>query len=142
MVARRMMQWDALPGCLHAPLLLALLSADPGLQDFARAWLTGADIEAAGRERLHLMRSAIPPRKAVQGLSWLMALGGPTICALDQIDAIVSVAHAAAGTGTPSEDRAQNRALAVIDELAGGLMDLREMTRQTMMVVASLEGTW
>ncbi|CAH2601344.1 DUF87 domain-containing protein [Rhodovastum atsumiense] len=124
------------------PVLLALLSADPELQDFARAWLIGTDIEATGRERLRVMRSAIPPRKAVEGLSWLMALGGPTLCALDQIDAIVSVAHASAGTGAPSEDKVQNRALAVIDELAGGLMDLREVTRRTIPVVASLEATW
>ena len=124
------------------PVLLALLSADPELQDCARAWLTGTDIETGGRHRLALMRSAIPPRRAVEGLSWLMSLGGPTMCALDQIDAIVSVAHAAAGAGTPSEDKAQNRALAVIDELAGGLMDLREVTRRTIPVVASLEGTW
>jgi len=119
-----------------------LVSGDAEVQDFALAWLTGNDVEQTGKTMLGLMRSGLPARKAVEGLSWLMALAGPTLCALDQIDAIVSVAHADAGIGASGEDVHQNRALAVIDELAGGLMELREVTRRTVTVVSTLEQTW
>ncbi len=121
---------------------LALVAGNPVRQDFGRAWLTGSDVEATGKEILQVLRAAIPPRKAIEGLSWLMSLAGPTVCALDQIDPIVSVAHATAGVGGPGNDPAQNRALAVIDELAGGLMDLRDVTRRTVTVVSTLEATW
>jgi hypothetical protein len=121
---------------------LGLHSDDPDLQDFARAWLTGTDVEATGKQALQLMRPVISPRKAVEGLSWLMALGGTTICALDQIDAIVAQAHATASTDGGAEDTVQNRARAVMDELAGGLMDLRSVTRRSITVVTTLEATW
>jgi hypothetical protein len=115
---------------------LGLQSDNPDLQDFARAWLTGTDIEAAGKQALHLLRPMIAPRKSVEGLSWLMALGGTTLCALDQIDAIVAQAHATA------DDAVQSRARAVMDELAGGLMDLRTVTRRSITVLTTLEATW
>jgi len=121
---------------------ISLLSGDADQQDLARAWLTGTDIEQTGKAALRVLRSSTPARKAVEGLSWLMALGGPTLCAIDQIDAIVSVAHATAGSGAPSEDPVRNRAIAVIDELAGGLMELREVTQRSVTIVAALEATW
>ena len=78
---------------MHYDLTITLMDlATHELQDFARAWLTGVDIEPPGKAALGVLRSALPPRKALEGLSWLMGLGGPTLCALDQVDAIVSVA--------------------------------------------------
>ncbi len=122
--------------------LLGLLSGDPDLQDNGRAWLTGTDIDTGGKQALGVLQSAIPPRKAVEGLAWLLSLAGPTVCALDQIDAIISVAHAQSGGAGPVDDPVGNRARAILDELAGGMMDLRTVTRRCMTVVPTLEETW
>jgi hypothetical protein len=144
-VAAALRRADAQGTLAHRDVLRAFLglqSENPDLQDFARAWLTGTDIEAAGKQALQLLRPEIAPRKAVEGLSWLMALGGTTLCALDQIDAIVSQAHATVGSDGRTDDAMQSRARAVMDELAGGLMDLRTVTRRSITVLTTLEATW
>ena len=41
-----------------------------------------------------------------KGCRALMAQGGPTLCAIDQIDALVSVAHAQAGSAAEEDNRA------------------------------------
>ena len=109
---------------------------DPTTSNSAYSWLQGVDVEGTS------FGPAAKPRDVIRGLSWLMSLTGPTLLVVDQIDAIVSV-HNHALCATESIDEAEERkALTIIDELAGGLMDLRDITSRTVTVLSALEATW
>ncbi|OLF08248.1 helicase HerA domain-containing protein [Actinophytocola xanthii] len=70
---------------------------------------------------------ARPPRLVVRDVSWLSALTGPAVIAVDQLDAVAA--------GVDGGRRALNR-------VALGLMALRENTRRTLSVVACITPTW
>jgi hypothetical protein len=83
------------------------------------------------------------PSRIVRGLSWLLSLTGPSVLALDQLDAIVAeheLSRSELDADTPSDE--QRRSLAIIQGIAGGLLGLRDLTRRTLCVVSSLEATW
>jgi hypothetical protein len=134
---------SAAEGLKHGDVLRALVwlqRGDPEQRQLARAWLLGVDLPES-RQTLHLIAPSSSPRATVEGVSWAMSLAGPTLWAVDQIDAIVSITHAQAGQGS-TEDAAERRARAIIDSLALGLMWLWDGTRRSMTVVSTLEETW
>lgn len=111
-------------------------SRDPLVSDAAYSWLQGVDVEGTA------FGPAASPRDVVRGLSWLISLTGPTLLVVDQIDAIVSV-HNHALAATDDGDEAERRqALKIIDELARGLMELRDITLRTVTLLSTLEATW
>ena len=71
-----------------------------------------------------------------------MSLAGPTLIAVDQIDAIVSASNLLAGLDESPNDDAERKARAIIDLLAGGLMDLHDLKRRALTVVSCLQVTW
>ena len=114
-----------------------LMAREPDISDEAYSWLQG--VQADGNH-FGQVKSA---RDVVRGLSWLMSLAGPTVLAVDQIDAIVSVHnHALDAEGEAGANDERRRAMQIIDGLAGGLMDLYDTTRRTLTVLSSLEATW
>ncbi len=82
------------------------------------------------------------PIKVVQGLSWIMSLVGPTLIAIDQIDAIVSASNSLARATSGGAKQEQEEAQSIVDSLAQGLMDLHEEKRRAVTVVSCLEATW
>jgi hypothetical protein len=118
----------------------ALQSSEPQAQDYARSWLQGNNIGREGQQVLGVLAPSVAARRAVEGMSWLMSFGGPTLLAIDQIDALISVAHAR-GLG-PDSDPARQRMRTVLNEVAGGLMALRDTLHRTMSVLSTLEATW
>ncbi|MDY7105859.1 MAG: ATPase [Actinomycetota bacterium] len=122
----------------------ALLDADDfELAAMAHNWFDGVDL---GEERAAcgLSTGAADPAAAVEGLSYLMALRGPTMLALDQIDSIVAQHHLASdprtGDSVPSAE--QQAARSIIQGLGGGLLGLRDRTTRTLTVLSCLEQTW
>ena len=116
---------------------LALLdSRDFAASTFAAMWLQGHDGEEARRRELGFVAQPPAPAEIVRGLLWIMALAGPTLIAVDQIDAVVSEANAAA------DETEARKANTLLQSLAGGLMDLHDMKRRAMTLVSSLEATW
>ncbi|MDE3174917.1 MAG: hypothetical protein KGM15_02265, partial [Pseudomonadota bacterium] len=115
---------------------LALLdSRDFNASACAAMWLQGHDSEEARRREFGFTTQPAPA-EIVRGLLWIMALAGPTLIAVDQIDAVVSDANGA-------EDEAEARkANTLLQSLAGGLMDLHDMKRRAMTLVSCLEATW
>ena len=109
---------------------------DPDASDAAYSWLQGVDVEG------NLFGPAARPRDVIRGLSWLMSLTGPTLLVVDQIDAIVAVHNHAFDLENGTDEVEDRKALKIIDELAGGLMDLRDLTLRTVTVLSSLEATW
>jgi hypothetical protein len=74
----------------------------------------------------------------VRDLSWLLALSGPTVIAVDQIDTLIAQAtKTLAGGG--QEGSSQD---AVLERVAGGLMSLRQRTRRTLTLIACIPSTW
>jgi DNA helicase HerA-like ATPase len=126
---------------LRALILFACDHAD--VNDLGYKWLQGLVIDdeelgVFGFQQKHQM-----PSRIVRGLSWLLSLTGPSVLALDQLDAIVAeheLSRSELDADTPSDE--QRRSLAIIQGIAGGLLGLRDLTRRTLCVVSSLEATW
>jgi hypothetical protein len=133
----------------HQDVLRALVllgSDDNDILDLGWKWLQGIGIDE-GEKLLHGFHKSIgTPRDIVRGLSYLMSLVGPTLLALDQLDAIVAelqLVSAAAPSGASDEiDPRHAGALAIIQGIAKGLIALRDTTSRTQTLVACLEQTW
>ena len=90
--------------------LLLLNSDDFILGSLGYSWLMGQNLEPEETRRAGLRRSGQTPLNILKGLSWLLSLRGPTILALDQMDAIVSEQRVASGAGhggAPTEETAR-----------------------------------
>jgi hypothetical protein len=122
--------------------LLLLGSDDWDANNLAYCWLQGLDVDETRRKALKFLRAPPPYPELVRGMLWVMSLAGPTLIAVDQIDAIVSASNLLAGVEEAPNDDAERKARAIIDLLAGGLMDLHDIKRRAMTVVSCLQVTW
>jgi Helicase HerA, central domain len=120
----------------HALRALVLLgAADLGLQDVGEAFLHGtADPGGDERAMWGLRASTGTPQETVRDISRLVALAGPAVLAVDQIDTLL--AQSADRTEDP---RAGNRDM---EHVAHGLMSIRQTMRRTVPVVACLPSAW
>jgi hypothetical protein len=85
------------------------------------------------------------PRTAqdvVRDISWLLALTGPTVIAFDQIDTMVAQSALIDDLSKMPDANAELRQALLLAGIADGLMTLRERTRRTLTVVATLSTTW
>ncbi len=127
----------------HSNVIRALLlQNDPDVAEIAYSWLQGLDIDPDDRRKLGLTGSTPPPSQLVRGICWLMSLSGPVMIAIDQIDSIVTAGNILAENSADLDGETEARARAIIEILAGGLMDLHEQTPRAMTVVACLGETW
>jgi hypothetical protein len=122
--------------------LIMLISEDLECASVAHAWLQGIDLEPVGVRALGFMSAKREPIEIVRGVTWVMSLVAPTMIAIDQIDAIVSESNARTQPGGDRSTEEQLEAQSIIEALAGGLIDLHEVKRRAIIVVASLEATW
>jgi Helicase HerA, central domain len=113
---------------------LALLrSHDLTAVGIAHAWLQGYDADDTMRKTLGFLTPPPAPVQIVLGLMWIMALAGPTLIAVDQIDGVLS----AGGPTSDFEDTPNFTKL-----LTGGLLDLARKTNRGMLVVTCLLSSW
>ncbi|MGO9170762.1 MAG: ATP-binding protein [Rhodomicrobium sp.] len=129
----------------HKQVLRALLllhAKDNLVADNAYNWLQGIDTDEEFGRTFGFNLAQPTPRDIVQGLSWLMSLTGPTLLAIDQIDAIISEQNLASGPVGDVAGTQQQKALSILEGLGRGLMDLRDITRRTMTVVSCIEASW
>src|SRR5690606_27437401 len=114
-------------------------SRDLTAQNVADAYLIAAPEgepgERAGWGFRTIGKSA---QQLVRDLSQLVALTGPSVIAVDQID--VLLAQSSISTAGDLKDSWQ-QAL-IMERIAGGLMDLREWTFRTLTVLSCLPSTW
>ncbi|MGH8628488.1 MAG: hypothetical protein ACREYC_25565 [Gammaproteobacteria bacterium] len=122
--------------------LLLLGSDDWDANNLAYSWLEGYDANESKRRELGFRRAPPPYPELVRGMLWVLSLAGPTLIAVDQIDAIVSASNLLAGLDAPPHDDTERKARAIIEVLAGGLMDLHELKKRAMTVVSCLQDTW
>ncbi|GAA2850592.1 helicase HerA domain-containing protein [Nonomuraea rubra] len=125
--------------CQDTVRALVLLAGDDlGLQDLGEAYLSSVpEGEAGERAAWGIRQLGRTPQEIVRDISRLLALTGPTIIAVDQIDPLV----AQSSTATTGAGHDRGEAL-MIERIAGGLMALREVTRRTLTVVTCIPATW
>ncbi len=134
-------QHDELVGreCADTARALVLFSSDTSAaQEIGETFLQAGDDEHGDRGDWGMRRKPRNPELIVQDLSWLMALTGPTVIAVDQIDALVAQSVKELderGALNASQDL-------LVERVAGGLMNLRERTRRTLTVVACIPDSW
>jgi hypothetical protein len=116
-------------------------SADPRAQDVGFAYLNSLDAGDAPGDRVYwgMGKEARPAQLLVRDLSRLLALTGPTVIAIDQIDTLFAQS---ASSVLQVDSALDPRASALLGQVAEGLMALRETARRTLTVVACLPDTW
>lgn len=105
--------------------------------DVGRAYLKGVDDASEERRRWGLPAEASQSRALVRDISRVLAMTGPCVIAVDQLDTLVNKGRDSVGEVVTNPELVQE-----IADIADGLMQLRETTRRTITVVACLPDTW
>jgi hypothetical protein len=130
--------------------LAMLRSANADAQDIAEGFLISQD-EAEPDEWSAWGRrpQSKSPAEIVTELSWLLGLTGPIVLAVDQVDTLIAQNTERADPSNPApatvgaQERAADRERGLLaEEIGDGLMELREKTRRTLIVVSCLVRTW
>lgn len=115
--------------------LILLHSKDENMAAAGEVFLKGGDIDPEAAPGFPRPKPE-PAKEVVRELSQLMALCGATAIAVDQVDDIVRASR----RGT--EDRVSRSAGDLLDMLGTGLMDVRDGTRRTTVILSCLNSTW
>ncbi|WP_431729097.1 helicase HerA domain-containing protein [Verrucosispora sp. TAA-831] len=128
--------------CQDTARALVLYAAEQSaLQDIGFDFLCSSDEEEPGlRAGWGLRRTRRAPQEVVQDTSRLLAMVGPTVIAVDQIDLMVAQSVKATNHDVRGETDWQTSLL--LEQVASGLMALRETTRRSLSVVSCLPQTW
>ncbi|WP_226872079.1 ATP-binding protein [Microbispora sitophila] len=122
-----------------ARALVLRASSDLSAQDIGDAYLAcAAEGERGERADWGFTTIAKTPQEIVRDVSRLVALTGPSVIAVDQID--VLIAQSSISMTDNAKDSWQQSS--VVEQIAGGLMNLREVTRRTVTVLSCLPATW
>lgn len=101
-----------------------------------RNYLEGLDEEKGERGEWGLSAKTKPAHQVVRDISRVLAMTGPCVVAIDQLDTVVNKSQEDLEKDL-DPDEARELAL-----LSDGLMQLREITRRTVTIVACLPTTW
>ncbi len=129
---------DPVRECHQTLRALVLLGAtDLAAHDVGEAYLQASD-ELGNDERAQWRLRASPAsaQQCVQELSRLIALAGPAVLALDQIDTLLAQSLARTDDATLDADDG------ALHQVADGLMAVRQKMRRTVAVVACLPAVW
>jgi len=103
-------------------------------QDVGYYYLTGSEVDLQDRRRWRINSTRKIPRLLVNEVSQLLALAGPIVLAIDQVDALIDEL-----VGRSPDDAARSRPLA---DVATGLMALRDVAHRTLTIVSCLPESW
>ncbi len=117
-----------------ARALVLLASPDQADQDVGYYFMTGNEVALEDRRHWGIDATRSIPRLLITELSRLLALTGPTVIAIDQIDALIDEL-----VGPPGDVAPRSRALA---DMATGLMTLRDRSFRTLTMVSCLPESW
>jgi hypothetical protein len=101
-----------------------------------RNYLEGLDEEKGERGEWGLSAKTKPAHQVVRDISRVLAMTGPCVVAIDQLDTVVNKSQDDLEKDLNPEEA---RELALLSD---GLMQLREITRRTVTIVACLPTTW
>jgi hypothetical protein len=113
-------------------------------QDVGHNFLSSNDEEEPGeRARWGIRRERRSAQQIVRDMSRLLAMTGPTVVAVDQIDLLIAQSVKSAASDQVALDPQEKwRQALLVEQIAGGLMSLREWTRRTLSVVSCLPTVW
>lgn len=112
-------------------------SPDLKLSELGGDYLNGyPDYDRAARREWGLRAETKSGQEVVEQVTWLLALTGPVVVAVDQIDAIVSRSKRTAKDGELAESDD------LLAQTGNGLMELCEGTRRTLTIVSALPTSW
>ncbi|MEV6348421.1 hypothetical protein [Actinoplanes sp. NPDC051851] len=113
--------------------LILLASPAPNDRKVGSVYLQGGEINESARRRWGFQIPVKSPSVLISEITRLLALSGPVVVAVDQIDALVKTMS--------SSPQAANVREQVID-LGHGLMDLHSRSRRTLIIVSCLPDSW
>ncbi|MGW6658008.1 helicase HerA domain-containing protein [Rhodococcus sp. NPDC055024] len=117
--------------------LVLLSSAEPAIQDTGDAYLQSIDsVDTAEFSRWGIRVANLGHQGIAENISRLLAITGPTVLAVDQIDTLVAQSR----QGSDHEDYGDEDLL--VEKIAHGLMALRETMCRTASVVSCLSAAW
>ncbi|GAB3425256.1 ATP-binding protein [Flindersiella endophytica] len=116
-----------------ARALVLLASPDQQHQDIGYYFLTGDDVELSERRAWGIRSRPKSLQYLINELSRLFALSGPTVVAVDQIDALIDDVNRTGAASDPD---------GLVPQVASGLMALRDLTRRTLTVISCLPESW
>jgi Helicase HerA, central domain len=118
------------PPCLDTARALVLLaSPESSHTEIGYYYLDGGDVEAAERRQWGIRNKPNTARFVINQVSRLLALSGPTVVAVDQIDALI-------------DQVGKDEDVSLIAEVVTGLMDLRDTTFRTFTIISCLPQSW
>ncbi|MEV4344011.1 DUF87 domain-containing protein [Actinoplanes sp. NPDC049596] len=118
-------------------------SEDVAHRDLAENYfLSGEESEPGERAAWGMRRAPRLAQQIVQDLSWLLALTGPSVIAIDQIDTLIAQSSIAAGARLQQAVQISPEQAYMLSQIAEGLMSLRQVTRRTLTVVACIPDSW
>src|ERR1700728_4522376 len=121
--------------CQDTARALALLASPMQEdQDVGYYYLTGYEVDLDDRRRWGINTTRKIARLLVNEVSQLLALTGPIVIAIDQVDALIDeLIGLSVGGAAQSQSQSQSRPLA---DVATGLMSLRDVAHRTLTVVS------
>lgn len=124
--------------CHQTLRALVLLGAtDLSARDVGDAYLQATEeVDPESRQRWRIRPGSLAAQKCVGEISRLVALARPAVLALDQIDTLL--AQSSARTGDTYDDSGNQ----ILEQVAHGLMAVRQTMRRTVAVVACLPAAW
>lgn len=120
-----------------ARALVLIASRDRGAKYIGEDFLDGDEQLTPEARQWNIYSRPKPARVLVQEITRLLALTGPVVIAVDQLDTLVARStkrHQDIGDDTEESQ--------LVAQIADGLMGLREVTHKTLTVLACLPNTW
>ena len=132
--------------CDDTARALALSASDDVThRDLAENYFSSEpEAEPGERAQWRMRRRPRTAQEVVRELSKLLALTGPTVIAIDQIDTLISQSTALSQDSPQPEQGSTDdwAQLLVLEQIAHGLMELRQHTRRTLTLVACIPPSW
>lgn len=124
--------------CQHVARALAMFNArDFETQNLGEGLLLGADDADPAQRKAWRMPAVRPPQQVLAEISRLLAVTGPTVFTVDQIDTMIAQSNRASSTGLPDPVQGEQ-----LERIAAGFMELRDSAYRSMTVVACMEAAW
>lgn len=123
--------------CLDTLRALVLLASPRQDQyDLGYLFLSGEELDTDERRAWGIRSTRLKkPQALIANLSRILALSGPTVIAIDQVDAMIDEINRGPGADDNDPDL-------LVNQVATGMMDLRDLTRRTLTIVACLPRSW
>lgn len=118
---------------------LALVASSGEAVEIGKAYLASNEDDFGQRAQWGLSSQQQAAQLIFRDLTRIFALAGPMVLAFDQLDNLVAASEKSLASASSADNRA---AIRLSNDIAAGLMELRDEARRTLMVIACQPDTW